>query len=973
MQDTFTTRYKTLNKAQKEAVDTVDGPVMVIAGPGTGKTTILTLRIANILKKTDTPPNGILAITYTDAGVKAMREKLVGIIGERAYEVKIHTFHSFAASIINEHPDHFIHLQEMKQMTDIEQELVIKKIIDAKGFSDLRPLGKPDAYVRSIISAIDEAKRDALSPEMVRAYAEKEMKRIEDDEDSISTRGASKGKLKADAIDAIEKCKKTILFSKVYEQYEIVKEKEKRMDFNDLIINILLAFRSNELLLRLIQEQYLYIHVDEHQDTNDSQNFIVAMIAEFFDTPNIFIVGDEKQAIYRFQGASVENFLLLQKKWPAMKTIKLDTNYRSTQKILDASFGMIENNYEGDENSDLRISLKGGMKKEEKSSVVVVNGDDVSSIEEYLINEVKEIRKNDKESTIAIITRRNRELDKVIRIFEQAEIPISSERSVDIFHHPIGILYFDLLEYIADPTRIDMLSKTIVAGMWNIPFDRAINIIKDVRSNKVENIEKLLPGMTHIRSEMLSDSSINFLINTATHSGFVDIVTKDPSYIHVWKGIVSLAESLVDDSNIHSPIELIKSLLVYRTSAEERMVKVTVGAPDIPTYAMTAHGSKGLEFDYVFIPYANEESWIGRNRGSSFVLPKKNTSFNDVKDIRRLFYVAITRARNKVTILGANEESDGKILTPLRFINELPSEHIEQVSLERSNGKKLLEKTLKSNNGDNRIVEVAKTVLIEKGLSVTALNHFLECPSTFIYQSILKLPQPLTTSSEKGNAMHDALSKVWMIEEKNKDKIEEVIKERVNAYLNDSYLESKEKDRVRDELIESALDVANSLLSHFSMKGTTYTEHWVESTFSYKYKDQMVKIPIHGKLDAIVDNGNEVYVFDYKTRKAMSEAAIKGETKDSDGGYFRQLVFYHLLLSSEPRFKNKRIVTSLVFVSPDDKGRCPIVTLPVTSDDIKKVNEEIGTLIESVWSSEIAKGSCNDSKCEWCGLRKINT
>ncbi len=971
LENIFELKYKSLNKAQKEAVDAIDGPVMVIAGPGTGKTTILTLRIANILQRTDTPPNGILAITYTDAGVKAMREKLVNIIGERAYEVKIHTFHSFAASIINEHPDHFIYLQEMKQMTDIEQELIIKNILDEKEFSYLRPLGKPDAYIRSIISAIDEAKRDALTPEMVRAFAEKEMKRIESDEGSISTRGASKGKLKADALDAIEKCNKTILFSKVYGEYEIRKEKEKRMDFNDLIINILLAFRNNELLLRLIQEQYLYIHVDEHQDTNDSQNFIVAMIAEFFDTPNIFIVGDEKQAIYRFQGASVENFLLLQKKWPAMKLIKLDTNYRSTQKILDASFGMIENNYAENENVDLRIALKGSVKKDEKNSVTIVNGDDVISTEEYLINEIKEIRKNDKESTIAVITRRNRELDKIIRLFEQAEIPISSERSVDIFHHPIGILYFDLLEYIADPTRIDMLSKTIIAGMWSIPFDKAINLIKDVKSNKIENIEEILPSIALIRSEMLGDSSINFLINTATHSGFVNIVTKDPSYIHVWKGIVSLAESLVNDSNIHSPQELIKSLLAYRTSAEERMVKVTVGAPDIPTYAMTAHGSKGLEFDYVFIPYANEETWIGKNRGSSFVLPKKNTSFNDIKDIRRLFYVAITRAKNRVTILQAGEGVDGKILTPLRFINELPNEHIEHVNLERSNGERLLEKTLKNSNIENRIIETTKTVLLEKGLSVTALNHFLECPSTFIYQSILKLPQPLTTSSEKGNAMHDALSKVWMIEEKSKESVEETIKQRVSEYLKDSYLESKDKDRVKEELSESAADVASSLLSHFSMKGTVYTEHWVESTFSYKYKDQIVKIPIHGKLDAIIDNGDEVYVFDYKTRKAMSEAAIKGETKDSDGGYFRQLVFYDLLLSSEPRFKNKRIITSLVFVSPDDKGRCPIVTLPVTGEDIKKVNEEIGKLIDSVWSSDITKGYCDDNKCQWCGLRRV--
>jgi DNA helicase-2/ATP-dependent DNA helicase PcrA len=976
MTDNFTNLYKRLNKAQKDAVDSIEGPIMVIAGPGTGKTTILTLRIANILKQTDTPPNGILAITYTDAGVKAMREKLVSIIGDRAHEVRIHTFHGFASSVINEHPDHFIHIQDMKQMTEIEQELLIKNIIDKPEFSDIRPLGKPDAYIRSIIGSIDDAKRDNLKPSDVKSFAEKEIKRIENDEDSISSRGATKGKLKALAIENIEKCKKTILFSKVYEIYEIEKEKNKKLDFNDLITNLVQGLKKDEQLLRLIQEQYLYIHIDEHQDTNDSQNSIISMIADFFDTPNIFIVGDEKQAIYRFQGASVENFLLLKKKWPDMKLISLDTNYRSKQNILDASFKMIENNYEENENKELRIPLKGHKInsdiEEDKNSVTIVNGNDIGSIEHYLIQEVQNIRKTKPESSIAIITRRNRELDRVIRLFEQNNIPISSERSIDIFHHPIGILYFDLLEYIYDSNRIDMLSKTIVSGMWNISFEKSLKVLKDIKSGNIENIEEILSGISKIRKEINNDSSINFLINIASYSGYIDIVAKDPIYINVWKGILSLAESLVNDANIHSPLEIIKSLLAYRTSAETKMIKVSVGAPDTNIFAMTAHGSKGLEFDYVFIPYANEDTWIGKNRGSSFVLPKKQASFSDVKDLRRLFYVAITRAKNRVIILNSLEEIDGKILTPLRFLSELPNENIEYINIEKSDDEKLLNKKEKDfdKERENKIIDISKNVLLEKGLSVTALNHFLNCENTFIYQSILKLPQPLTTSSEKGNAMHDALSKVWTLSEKTEENILNKILERISEYLKQSYLETQDKERVKKELIENAPSVAKSLLSHFQTKGTVYTEHWVENSFSYKYKDQIVKIPIHGKLDAIIDNGNEVYVFDYKTRKAMSESSIKGDTKNSDGGYFRQLVFYYILLRQDPRFKTKRIIPSLVFISPDEKGRCPIISLPISDDDIKKVNEEINSLIESVWSGDIVKQYCDDSNCEWCTLKR---
>jgi len=467
MQDkVFNELYKKLNKGQKQAVDTIDGPVMVIAGPGTGKTTILTLRIANILRLTDTPPHGILAITYTDAGVKAMRTKLHEIIGNRAHDVRIHTFHSFAVSVIAEYPDHFIHLSDRKQLTPIEQELLIISILEDPSFAKLRPIGKPDAYLYGIIKSIEDAKREALTPDAVRKHAKEKIERIKKDESSISTRGATKGQLKAEAKERIEKCERTILFADVYDRYEQKKIENKKMDFNDLIIELLVALRKDELLLRLIQERFLYIHVDEHQDTNDAQNFIVALIAEFFETPNIFIVGDEKQAIYRFQGASVENFLLLQKRWGKMKIISLDTNYRSHQGILDAGFNMIENNYEGDEHKNLRVYLnsKSGSKSR---PIEIVKSQDIYGTEEYLVKELKKISKEEKNASVAIIVRRNRELDRIIRLLESKGISVTSLRSVDIFNHPVGRLFFDLILINA---RSVLTSRPTISASNSSPF-----------------------------------------------------------------------------------------------------------------------------------------------------------------------------------------------------------------------------------------------------------------------------------------------------------------------------------------------------------------------------------------------------------------------------------------------------------------------------------------------------------------------
>ncbi len=434
----FKEAYKQLNKAQKEAVDTVEGPVMVVAGPGTGKTQILTLRIANILLKTDTPPGGILALTFTEAGAKEMKRRLREIIGSEAEEVRVHTYHGFARSIINEFDDHFSHLSRVKQITEIEKEVLVREIIKEKRFAKLRPSGDPDFFVSKIIGAISDAKEEAWMPDMVRSFAMQEIERVKQDEEFLSTRGPTKGKLKADALKRIEKCERTIIFADAYEAYEQRKKADRKMDFDDLIIELLVSLRKDKLLLQMLQERFLYILIDEHQDTNDAQNLFIRMIADFFETPNLFVVGDEKQAIYRFQGASVENFLQFQNTWKSMKVIPLETNYRSHQGILDASFSMIENNYNESEYSNLRVKLLSDGTKPSRPLFLVMAGN-VPAGDRFLIKELTSVLKENPSKTVAIITRRNREIEHILALLEKHKIPAVAERGIDIFSNPLGV------------------------------------------------------------------------------------------------------------------------------------------------------------------------------------------------------------------------------------------------------------------------------------------------------------------------------------------------------------------------------------------------------------------------------------------------------------------------------------------------------------------------------------------------------
>ncbi|MFA6552169.1 MAG: ATP-dependent DNA helicase, partial [Candidatus Paceibacterota bacterium] len=962
----FDKQYKRLNKAQKTAVDSIDGPVMVIAGPGTGKTTILTLRIANILKQTDTPPDSILALTFTDSGAKAMRRKLFDIIGDEAYKVHIHTFHGFASSAISTYGDHFVHLNEMSIMTEMDSEGFISSILENPKFRELRPMGKPEYYISSILRAISDMKKEAVTPEEISVFAKDDSERIKNDEDSISTRGASKGELKAEAKKHIEKCARTEIFADVYSAYEQKKRTEQRMDFDDQIIELLTAMKNDQLFLRLLQEQFLYILVDEHQDTNDSQNMILNMLADFFDNPNLFIVGDEKQAIYRFQGGSVQNFMRLQKIYAGMKMIELSENYRSHQHILDASHSMIGKNYGENDQKIFQTALT-AQKENKKRPVEIVVSKKQESEENYLVERLREIVKSEPEETSAIIVRTNREVDRIFGIIERSGLSAFSEKNIDVLSHPLGILFIELLKSVTDASNLENLAKTLAAGLWNISFEQSVSLIREIRSGNLSGVSKNIPAFAYLKNSLPTDGATDFFIRLGEESGFIKHVLKSPEGAEIWRGIIALTEFASNEIGRTDAVSVSERFFLYADSKRKVSIKISVGSEDSVIKVMTAHKSKGLEFDYVFIPYATEESWMKRHIGSHFILPKVGADDESERDSRRLFYVAMTRAKKHAVVLLSEQGIGGDELMQLRFLKELG----EKSAVWRDAPENI--KTLPAGNTkekketreNSERVEYAKRILAEKGLSVTALNHFLECPNKFFFLSILKLPQAPNANSEKGSAMHLAMARIWQKKLKTLKEIEETIKNSVSKYLDGSLLVKNEKEVVREKLLADAPVVARALLPHFLEEGEASAEGWNQELFHFDWKGKHIEIPIHGKLDAVVDNGQEVFVFDYKTKKAISENEIKGLTKNSDGGYFRQLAFYKLLLMGNKKYKEKKILPALVFISPDEKGRCPIVSLPVEEKDIESLKQNIKTLAESVWSGEFLSKKCDDKECEW--------
>ncbi|MGB5006789.1 MAG: ATP-dependent helicase, partial [Ferruginibacter sp.] len=374
LQQKFTEAYQKLNNEQRRAVDTIDGPVMVIAGPGTGKTQILAARIGKILLETDALPENILCLTYTDAGTIAMRKRLQQFIGADAYKVNIYTFHAFCNDVIQDNLNLF-EKNSLDAVSELESIEMFKQLIDA--FPKNHPLKRyrGDVYyeinnLRNLFSAM---KREGWTPEFINQKIDEYINDLPNRDEYIAKRKVkefNKGDVRTDKIEEEkEKMEKLRAAVNEFAHFQALMRKRNRYDFDDMINWVIKVFEENKSTLANYQEKFQYLLVDEYQDTSGTQNKLVQLLINYWDKPNVFVVGDDDQSIYRFQGANVENMLEFANRYSKdLMTVVLTGNYRSTQPILDISKTLINRN---DERLVKQIE---GLSKDLVSSNTRING-----------------------------------------------------------------------------------------------------------------------------------------------------------------------------------------------------------------------------------------------------------------------------------------------------------------------------------------------------------------------------------------------------------------------------------------------------------------------------------------------------------------------------------------------------------------------------------------------------------------------
>lgn len=622
-----------LNDRQKEAVVNTDGPMLILAGAGSGKTKVLTTKVAYLIEEKNIDPNNILAITFTNKAAKEMKERIFKLEGNSAFYIQISTFHSFGLKILKENCELLGYEKNFTILDSDDSLSIIKKImkelnIDANKYNP-----------KAIKNVISNNKNEIIDPEKYSLY-------VNTDFDEI----------------ALE----------VYRKYEKSLKINNAVDFDDLLILPLKLFNNNPGVLQKYQEKYKYVFIDEYQDTNEPQYILSKMISAKYK--NITVVGDADQAIFTWRGANYKNILNFEKDYKDAKVVLLEENYRSTKTILNAANNVIKNN-------KVRKEKNLWTQNEEGSKITYYKAFDEKDESNYVVNEIKKlIEKGVNPKDICVLYRANAQSRTVEEAFLTSNISYNIVGSYAFYNRKeikdliayLKLIYnnkddVSLLRVINYPKRgignkaienlaiksnvLDKSLYEVIDSGKELDFKNMIEEIKKEESHLTltELIDMVL-DKSGMKKSLKDEKSIEADIRLENLEEFKSIAKA----MEINEGIVSLEELL-------DKLALVSDVSEQKNDNED---KVTL---------MTMHAVKGLEYDYVFV--------VGVEEG---LFPHSNSleSNDELEEERRLCYVAITRAKKKLYLINARSRIlYGKVSSnvPSRFINEISDEYIETI------------------------------------------------------------------------------------------------------------------------------------------------------------------------------------------------------------------------------------------------------------------------------------------------------
>lgn len=870
----FTKAYTTLTPAQKEAVDTVEGPVLVVAGPGTGKTHVLTLRIANILRTTDTRPEEILVLTFTDSAAQTARARVKKYVGERMGEkIMFATFHGFAERVIREHPESFPQWKEKRLMSDVETAMVWRDVFETVPLKLLASAKSPFHSLPEVSKLYEDLRRECVSRDDYRVFKKEEEERLLADPKLRYVRGGKGGEagaLKPEGHEKIARLDKIDEAIALMEAYEAQKEERGLADFSDVLFALVEALRHDSVLIASLQETYQYVLADEHQDANRLQHALLDALS-YDDHPNLFVVGDEKQAIYRFQGADSSHFEEFAKKYPRATIITLTDSFRSTKDILTLAYEFAVSllPLHGREHATLNAFYEADTTKLLlRAENPLSEREQVSTMIEHLIHtgvpphEIAVIGSTN--NTITLFSQHL--LAKGIPALRAGDMSLTSRASIRTL--------LALCKTIADPLDTASLREYILAPWLPYPLSERAHCIRTTREKDLpealaERFPELHTSIETLRQDALSLSPIEVFSKALTVSHARDWYLNHPegvSELPLVHKLFSHIENIGAEKGYES-FALVIDALVKGLSHGYATVKTSLLSQEGKVTVITAHKAKGMEFEHVFIVGLTESEW--EKGGRAKTIPSPIDTKKTLDDAARQFYVALTRAKSGVVFSYPLSSSEGRA----KKASVLIPPNITEVEALTSPVLPLMHTTVK---GSDLVFELVLRYLTHDGLSPSALNEYLTSPPTFFAKRVLRLKESESLPMVIGTAVHAGIASYL----KHHD--EERAYQALYGSIHGSLLS---RNQTFTALTEGAVRRLHTFLaSPFSEASGTHIEETFSRTESYLGHTVLLS----GKADAILSHEGRTLLVDFKT-SSHGKAGVKD--------HLLQLAFYDYLLA----------------------------------------------------------------------------
>ena len=931
-----------LNKEQLQAVKYNGGPLLIIAGAGTGKTSVIVEKIKYLVKKKIAKPEQILALTFTEKAASEMEERVNKAMPYGYFQMNISTFHAFADQILKENGFQIGLSPSYRLMTEAETIIFLKQNLFLFELKYFRPLGNPNKFLEALLQHFSRLRDEDISPEEYIRYAQNQKSKI---------------KSQKEEDELIERQKYQEL-AKAYQTYQKLKLNEGLMDFADLVYYSLLLFQKRPNILKRYQQQYPFVLVDEFQDTNISQYQLIKLLSPVKKNPRLTVVGDDSQAIYKFRGASVSNIINFIKDYKKAKQITLKNNYRSNQTILDAAYKLIKNNDPDTLEFKLGISKNLIASKSvqthdraslQKSQINYYLADSSEDESDHVTKQILKLSKSHKYSDFAILVRANNHSEPFVRSLVRAGIPYQFLGPGTLYKQPevkdliaylkvlynledspslFRLLYMDI--YNIDKKDISLLLT--FAKKINQPLFQSIDIYLSyfdvsIHRSEFEIYKKYLPLLKSETKQKLlviykmivkhlgllkTNTAGQILYYFLEESGLLltlinyktDSQEKVAINISNFFNKLKMFESEHEDASVFAVVDFINMSMEM---GESPIVAKTDMASINAVNILTVHSAKGLEFPVVFLVNLTEERFPTRHKKETISIPDTlikeilPTGDYHIEEERRLFYVGLTRAKDKVFLSSSKFYGEGKRIRKIsRFVTETLGEEFvnKEIGLKKEQKFQLSIfdfKQTKQGSGNPTPTNGYRqgntlSLQLSNNFSYSQLNSYKICPLQYKYLYVLKIPTLPTASASFGTTIHKTLQDFYsdFLKNKRADK-KRLLELYKKSWIPIGYSSKAHEDRMKKEgekMLKNYFDKFHS--SDLKIIG-------LEKLFKIKITED---ICLTGKIDRIdAINKNEVEIIDYKTGKKPGDREL---TKSL------QLTIY-ALASHDKNFFNKKL------------------------------------------------------------------